>query len=317
MIADVSIVIPSYKSEKLIGRTLKSLLKSKIIPENIFVVEDGVFDNTEKIIKSFYGVRHIQLKTNKGAPNARNEGLHCVKTRFVMFIDSDDYVSEDLIEGLVNSAIQKDTDIAFGPWRLAGSKMGNGPIQYPTQSSAEEWVTRWLTTEFVPSCSVMWSTDFVKSIGGWDVSLKQNQDGEIAIRGLMHTKNLSYSKQGYSVYWQHATPHRVSTAPIESRLYAAHVIFNQVAPWVKKQGLDEQAKMRLGAFCIKQYWDSIESGGTNKNDAEIWRERALNLGYKKLGYDTKTNFFASVFGIKLSLLLRSQIHRPLINKRKR
>src|SRR5690625_6403420 len=71
-----------------------------------------------------------------------------------MFLDSDDFISQDHLINLYKSGISEKADIIFGPWRLAGEKMGEGPINYPPRISSEEWLLRWLTDDFVPTCSV-------------------------------------------------------------------------------------------------------------------------------------------------------------------
>src|SRR5690625_3117307 len=219
MISNLTVVIPSYRAESLIARTLNSLVQAGLGRQNIIVVEDGVFDNTKQIIDDFSGIQHIQLQENKGAPYARNTGLELTRTKYVMFLDSDDFISEDHLANLCSEAISTEADITFGPWRMAGEKMGCLSIRYPTQIPAEQWVTQWLMTEFVPPCAVLWSTDFIRSIGGWREDLKQNQDGELAIRGLMNTNKIAFSKNGYGIYWQHNSPYRVSKASSDNRLH--------------------------------------------------------------------------------------------------
>jgi len=306
----ISVVIPCYRAEHSIKRTLDSVVNAGVNLKNIIVVEDGVFDNTEKIITYFPGVNHIQQKLNKGAPTARNIGLKNTKTEFVMFLDSDDFISQDHLINLYKSGISEKADIIFGPWRLAGEKMGEGPINYPPRISSEEWLLRWLTDDFVPTCSVLWSTDFVRKIGGWNTNLRQNDDGEIAIRGLMNTTKLAFSKKGFSTYWQHNSPYRISKSSEAHRLHSANIIYKQVKPWVKKFNNDKY-NSSLGAFCIKQYWSAIASNA-GKEEKTKWKKRALKLGYKKSGYNSKTNLWSALIGVRLSIFLRNYIHRPLL-----
>src|SRR5699024_7291375 len=179
MIKNVSVVIPSYKSACLVSRAINSILDSGVPAENIFVIEDGVYDETAEVLSDIGKINHIQLKQNKGAPYARNIGLSLVKTEYVLFLDSDDYVSSDLVSGLYATAVDNQASLVFGPWRYGGKKMGLKSIKRPTVLPAKKWVTRWLSEEFVPTCSVLWSTEFVKKVGGWNEDLKQNQDGEL------------------------------------------------------------------------------------------------------------------------------------------
>ena len=80
MNSQISIVIPAYKAEKFIVRTIESVLSQKGVDVEIIIVEDGVFDNTrEKLYRYKDKITLITLEKNLGAQFARNKGLELCK----------------------------------------------------------------------------------------------------------------------------------------------------------------------------------------------------------------------------------------------
>ena len=102
----LSIVIPVYNVQKYITKCINSILGQ--IKENpnveLIIVDDGSPDNSIDIIKplieSCSNVRLISQQ-NKGLSEARNVGLSYSKGEYVWFIDSDDYISNDIMEGIL------------------------------------------------------------------------------------------------------------------------------------------------------------------------------------------------------------------------
>lgn len=297
----VSIVVPCYKSEKLVGRTVSSLVSAGVPGGNIYVVEDGVYDNTGQILKNYLDVNHICYEKNKGAPYARNIGLARVATKYVMFVDSDDFVSPGLIKGLVEAANKNVSDLALGPWRFDGETRKSKAIRHPSKLPAKNWVTHWLIEEFVPPCSILWSTDFVKKIGGWDERLKQNQDGDIAIRAFMKARNVAYSEKGYSTYWQHDSDDRVSNAKDVLREKAADVVYSNVFRWLEKNKVGADDQVNVARYCVAQAWRSLEFNGDSYNK---WFERAESLGFYDKGYSKKTKLLYRVFGLNAAVYIK-------------
>lgn len=302
---NISIVIPSYRAEKLISRTILSILDAGVLSDNIFVIEDGIFDNTGDVLKKIPGINHISYEENKGATYARNLGLSKVKTKYVMFIDSDDFVSKSLISGLVNSAEKENADITFGPWREDGEGIAQGELRQPTDLDTSVWVFKWIKGTFVPTCSILWKTSKVLDIGGWDESLTKDDDGELAIRGLMSTNNLSISTEGYSTYWQHNSVFRVSNASIKDQLFSSNVIYNNILNWIKTDTSLNKYKAELGLYCYRMAW-MAQVKGLEKASNE-WLSRARELGYKNNGFTNKTKLLSTLFGFRYGVFIHSNL----------
>ena len=94
----VSIVVPVYKVEKYICRCVDSLLNQTYTDYEIILVDDGSPDNSGKICEE-YAKKDDRIKVvhkkNGGLSSARNAGIRNSTAEYILFCDSDDYVSPD------------------------------------------------------------------------------------------------------------------------------------------------------------------------------------------------------------------------------
>jgi len=95
----ISVIIPTYNSEKTVAETLKSVLNS-VFPKSQFeviVVDDGSKDNTVKILKQTKNVR-VFARKHAGPASQRNFGVRMAKGNIVLFTDSDCVIPKDLLK---------------------------------------------------------------------------------------------------------------------------------------------------------------------------------------------------------------------------
>lgn len=109
----VSVVVPCFNSEKTICRCIDSLL-SQTINLQIIIVNDGSKDSTLQIVND-YALRHSNVKVisheNRGLPQSRKVGMQQAETKYVAFVDSDDWVEADMFEKLFYLAEEYKSEI--------------------------------------------------------------------------------------------------------------------------------------------------------------------------------------------------------------
>lgn len=97
----ISVIVPVYNREKFIGRCLRSLISQSIGINNfeIILVDDGSTDSSNKIYQAFSDeIRVIKHKKNLGLPTSLNTGIKKAKGRFLVRVDSDDYVNSEFLQ---------------------------------------------------------------------------------------------------------------------------------------------------------------------------------------------------------------------------
>lgn len=90
----VSIITPSYNSEKFIADTIRSVQRQTYTNWELLIVDDCSTDTTKHIVKDFieddHRVTFHQLGKNSGAGVARNQAVEMAGGKYIAFLDSDD-----------------------------------------------------------------------------------------------------------------------------------------------------------------------------------------------------------------------------------
>lgn len=101
----VSIIVPCYKVQEYLGKCVDSLLQQTYCNIEIFLVDDGSPDSCGEICDE-YARKDNRIKVihkeNGGLSDARNVAIDVATGEWIVFVDSDDYVSSDHIETLYN-----------------------------------------------------------------------------------------------------------------------------------------------------------------------------------------------------------------------
>lgn len=87
----VSVIIPTFNSEKYVRRALESLRKQSIDDFEVIVVDAGSTDKTESIVRSFDGRFQWLVLAGVEQGTARNFGIKHARGAYVTFLDSDDF----------------------------------------------------------------------------------------------------------------------------------------------------------------------------------------------------------------------------------
>ena len=96
-----SFIVPVYNTEKYLKKCLDSLFNQTYKDFEIIVVNDGSTDKSSNIISKYqkkYKNIIVINKENEGLSMARNRGVQKSSGKYIIFVDSDDYVSNKLLE---------------------------------------------------------------------------------------------------------------------------------------------------------------------------------------------------------------------------
>lgn len=112
----ISVIVPVYKVEKYLEKCIESIIKQTYTNLQIILVDDGSPDNCGKICDE-YAKKDSRIevihKINGGLSDARNVGINRANGRYIGFVDSDDYIKEDMYEKLINLIKEYDADISI------------------------------------------------------------------------------------------------------------------------------------------------------------------------------------------------------------
>lgn len=111
---DISIIVPIYNAEKYLNKCIDSLINQTKKEIEIILINDGSKDNSEKIIQSYKDkrIRYIS-QPNKGIGKTRNLGIEKATGKYIMFIDSDDYLDKNACKLLFDKAFSNKLDVVI------------------------------------------------------------------------------------------------------------------------------------------------------------------------------------------------------------
>ncbi len=117
---DISIVVPIYNAEKYLNKCIDSLVNQTKKELEFILVNDGSTDSSEKIIKEYKDKRIKYFKNNnQGIGKTRNFGIEKATGKYIMFLDSDDYLDKDACNELYETAEKNKLDmVVFDFYRV-------------------------------------------------------------------------------------------------------------------------------------------------------------------------------------------------------
>lgn len=138
----LSIIVPVYNVSDYLAKCLDSLL-AQDLPQNeyeIIVVNDGSTDNSGVIAQQYadkYANITLVNQANQGLSGARNTGIKQAKGDYIQFVDSDDYLEESVLGGLMKQVGEGDLDVLrFKYQNVRINTIGEYEIFQPYKSSS-------------------------------------------------------------------------------------------------------------------------------------------------------------------------------------
>ena len=109
----ISVIIPVYNVERYLHRCLQSVLNQTYTEFEVILIDDGSTDKSGKICDSVLSDKRCKVihQNNQGVSSARNKGLAASKGEYILFVDPDDWLDQEMLEKLITGI--GDTDLAM------------------------------------------------------------------------------------------------------------------------------------------------------------------------------------------------------------
>lgn len=144
---DVSVVMPVYNAELYFSKTIDFVLNQSLKNIEIIIVDDNSSDNTYRVICHYASadnrIKVIKNDKNIGAGASRNKGLKIATGDYIIFLDDDDFIENDMLNKLLNTASNEKTDVVIcssqfsnwhtkkithTPWTIRDDLLPNIPV---------------------------------------------------------------------------------------------------------------------------------------------------------------------------------------------
>ena len=244
----VTIVIPVFNRENILGLTLESVLKQTYTNFRCIIVDDGSTDSSVALARKYENAdvrfQVLENSTNSGACRCRNLGLALAESEYVVFLDSDDIWLPQFLETML-AALETANGFdaaacqAYIYEKEIGDKSGTRFVGVSSPITLERYLLE--EVAWITSC-MLWKTEAIRAIGGFADHLKMWQDWDLNVRYLgkggkiipvLH--NLLYSKVGGH---SQITNQFLSQSKIVKKFYARENSWNKIS----KSNLSEYIK---------------------------------------------------------------------------
>lgn len=172
---NISVIVTNYNYGQLLGRCLRSLLQQSlsISDYEIIVVDDASTDDSREILSAFEDpIRVINLDENIGLAGASNIGIRAARGRYIVRVDSDDYVHADFLKVLL---------LGF---EFFGREFEAVSLDYMNVTQAGE-ILQYGDSDLSPiACAIAFKLDALEQIGFYNDKLRLHEEVDLRIRFL-------------------------------------------------------------------------------------------------------------------------------------
>ncbi|TQI71542.1 glycosyl transferase family 2 [Gramella sp. Hel_I_59] len=227
----ISVIIPVYNREHLIGETLDSVLEQTYTNWECIIVDDGSNDNTAYVVRS-YVERDDRFKfflrpedRKKGASPSRNYGLENAKGVYIQFLDSDDLLHcskfEEQLKVLIKEPALSIATCKWGSFRdPARLNVKHEYYSYQNFKDSLELLYGFgRKNEYFPPIVYLVPKEVIDKAGYWDETIVKNpnDDGEYFTRVMLNSANIFFCDTT-EVYYRAGDESRLSLLDEEQKI---------------------------------------------------------------------------------------------------
>lgn len=207
----VSIIVPVYNVSKYLNQCIKSILNQSYHNIELILVDDGSTDDSAAICDQYAKIDcrvSVIHKSNGGLTSARNAGLETATGEWIMHVDSDDYICDDMVKDMIVKANETGADIILGGMRFFWENSTNTFDIMPIEWSSDKITSlnHYIRSNWTCLCGTMakrqlYSKNGLKSPEG----ITWHEDFYLMIRLIFFSNCISTINKPYYCYRQHSS----------------------------------------------------------------------------------------------------------------
>lgn len=256
---DISIIVPVYNAEEYLKKCLDSLVNQTKKELEFILINDGSTDKSEEIIKTYKDKRIKYFKNkNQGIGKTRNFGIEKSSGKYLMFLDSDDYFSNDACEILYKEAEKEKADlIVFDYYRVEKGNLNEVKIESFNATNIKDDPNLLLKVNLGP-CNKIYKTDLIKNNGiKFEESLKY-EDTLFVVKAIYNAQKIIKLNRFLHYYMIHE---KSETTVRDERVFDILKIVDKIRKYLKndksiKETVDKLTVQILTNYTIQQRYQS-------------------------------------------------------------
>lgn len=282
----LSVIVPAFRP-KGFQALFNSMEANRGDDTEWIVVDDGSGPEHSSAFAQLQDtpVSIVHLPENIGQAAARNLGLARARGKWIKFLDADDQLDQGHLDALLTAAKAGSNEaIPFAPTKhvMANGRSWLNNSWRDLQPSPEGQLARLLHRPFLSHCGALFPRSLLMELGGYDESLRTDEDGDLLIRVLLSGAHFLPVPEVNYHYIHHSTAGRVSAdagvAKLASRLRVCTKVEEAFATRPMPAPVREGLAIRLDKIALS-YWMQDRPAAR----AALAHARKLCPGYKPPG----------------------------------
>jgi len=197
----ISILIPTYNRAHLITETLNSIVQQTFKHWECIIVDDHSKDNTQEVVEEYIAkdarFQYYKRPNNKpkGANACRNYGIVKSNAKYIIFLDSEDFLAKTCLEDRMKAVKKFPTKdgLIFTMERFPQRENQQNIINKDPKEQVDNTIyLKMFLAHQLPwaiTCPI-WKKETLKAVNGFDESLQRLQDVDLAIRLLLNNSQV-------------------------------------------------------------------------------------------------------------------------------
>lgn len=204
---EISVIVPVYNRAGIVGATLESIKQQSFRPVHLILVDNNSTDGTLDFLNEFKDKNSndefritVAREEKAGASAARNKGIQYVESEWMMFFDSDDLMSSDLLESYYEAIKRDGPDIDMVGCRSDYTGLNGAKRDMPFFN--DDIMVNHICHAMLRTVAYIVKKDFFVNAGKWNENLFVWNDWELGIRLLLCNPKIVWLKEKIMVHIQ-------------------------------------------------------------------------------------------------------------------
>ncbi|MBP3841519.1 MAG: glycosyltransferase [Bacilli bacterium] len=230
---DISIIVPIYNAEKYLKKCIDSLVNQTKKEIEIILINDGSTDSSERIIKEYKDERIKYFKNkNQGIGKTRNFGIEKATGKYLLFVDSDDYLDKNACEKLYNKIENDSLDLLVYDFyrEFDNGKKEEEKLQKFDISNLKENPKLLLNINLSP-WNKLYKTEVIKGNNTKFVENLKYEDAPFVVEAIINSKRIGKLDESLYYYMIHSNS---ETTIRDKRIFDILEIVDIIRKKVKK-----------------------------------------------------------------------------------
>ena len=200
-IGDISVIIPTADRQQLLSRAVNSVLRQSVSPAKIVVVDNGI----KEVSIQFDDPRVVIMRTapRLGPGKSRNIGAQSCNTKYIAFLDDDDWWDSNYIENTIKNFEETNADAVVGQLKRCGidDRLRDYKL-FPDNSDLQRRV--FFSNPGFGGQNITMKKEVFIEAGGFDERMPASVDRDLAARLIIAGKSIACEPKAIAVLCDHA-----------------------------------------------------------------------------------------------------------------